>query len=52
MLEGFIDWQQKTQNANHPLLVFGAQHLFEKLEQACLHRRIRLIDGETALKEI
>ena len=52
MLEGFIEWQQKTQNANHPLLVFGAQHLFEKLEQACSDRRIRLINGETELNEI
>ena len=52
MLTGIITWQAKASNANHPLLIFGAQHLHEKLMAAITDRRIRLINNETALEEI
>ena len=52
MLVGFVKWQAQTANANHPLLVFGAQHLYEELQDAIKDRRIRLINDETELDEL
>ena len=52
MESGIIEWSQQSGNANHPLIVFGAQHLSEKLKLCMIDREIRLIDSLHELDKI